>query len=122
MEQFKKHDNREANKNMIQNMILVRKHAIYEPHHEKTCCSAHKRLYFHYIEQSLYFLNPKFQASNQLETVHCTSRFVSDFVGNPKDKFSHDAAQIICKHSRNIIIKQLAKGIIFLRKHATLYI
>ena len=35
------------------------------------------------IVQSLYFLNPKFQA-----------RFVSDLVGNPEDRFSHNEAQM----------------------------
>ena len=35
------------------------------------------------IVQSLFFLNPKFQAFFR----DCTDRFVSDLVGNPKDRF-----------------------------------
>ena len=41
---------------------------------------------------SLYFLNPKFQASRYLLWLH--SPFVSDLVGNPEDRFSHNEAQI----------------------------
>ena len=26
----------------------------------------------------------------------CTTRFVSDLVGNPEDRFSHNEAQIVC--------------------------
>ena len=33
-----------------------------------------------WIEQSIYFLNPKFQASS------CAAQFVSVLVGNPEDK------------------------------------
>ena len=45
------------------------------------------------IVQSLFFLNLKFQASSYL------SVFVSDLVGNPKDRFSHmEALQIFCAH------------------------
>ena len=43
-----------------------------------------------YLVQSLYFLNPKFQASSHF--YGCTARFVSDLVGNPIDWFSHEAA------------------------------
>ena len=39
------------------------------------------------IVQSLNFLNLKSRASSR------TARFVSDLVGNPKDMFSHDAAE-----------------------------
>ena len=39
----------------------------------------------------LYFLNPKFPASIFCD---CTTRFVSDLVGNFKDRFSHVAAHI----------------------------
>ena len=68
----------------------------YEPCHEKTCfmymrkerCSADQHICFGYIDktvQSLYFLDPKFQVS---------IFFVSDLVGNPEDRFSHDEAPI----------------------------
>ena len=46
------------------------------------------------IVQSLFFLNPKFQAFSLLD---CTDRFVSDLYavyGNPKDWFSRVMAQI----------------------------
>ena len=42
------------------------------------------------IVQSLFFLNPKFQVSSHL--LVCTACFVLDLVGNPEDRFSHDAA------------------------------
>ena len=56
-------------------------------------CAADQRLCFHNtsIVQSLYFLNPKFQASSHL---HCTAWFVSDLVGNPEDRFSGDTAHM----------------------------
>ena len=41
------------------------------------------------IVQSLYCLYPKFQASG------CTAQFVSDVVGNPEDRFSHNEALMI---------------------------
>ena len=41
------------------------------------------------IVQSLYFLNPKFQASS------CTAWLVLDLVENPEDRFSHNKDQII---------------------------
>ena len=45
------------------------------------------------IVQSLYFLNPKFQASSH--HCGCTARFVWDLVGNPEDRFSHNETHII---------------------------
>ena len=44
------------------------------------------------IVQSLYLLNPKFQASSILSD--CNARFVSDLVGNPEDRFSHNEAHL----------------------------
>ena len=41
------------------------------------------------IVQSLYFLNRKFQGSYR------TAKFLLGLVGNPKDKFGHDAAHYI---------------------------
>ena len=52
--------------------------------------AANQRLCFRYIEskvQSLYFRNLKALAI----FCGCTVRFVSDLVGNPKDRFSRDA-------------------------------
>ena len=42
------------------------------------------------ILQSLFFLNPKFQASSYYISCSCTARFVSNIVGDPEDRFSHD--------------------------------
>ena len=44
------------------------------------------------IVQSLFFLSPKFQRLAIF--CGCTARFVSDLVGNPEDRFSHNEAQI----------------------------
>ena len=56
-------------------------------------CENKQRLCFRYTDsKSLFFLNPKFQASCHL--CDCTARFVSDLVGNPEDGFSHKEAQI----------------------------
>ena len=41
----------------------------------------------------VYFLNSKFQGSSHLL---CIGRIVSDLVGNPKVRFTHDAAHKIC--------------------------
>ena len=45
------------------------------------------------IIRSLFFLNPKFQASSIF--CGCTARFVSDLVGNPEDRFSHNEAHLM---------------------------
>ena len=45
------------------------------------------------IEQYLYFLNPKFQASRVL-FCGSTAQFVLDLVGNTEERFSHDAAHV----------------------------
>ena len=50
------------------------------------------------IVQSLYFLNPKVQASS---FCGCTSRFVSDLVGTPEDRFSHNEAQKLFEPRRS---------------------
>ena len=49
------------------------------------------------IVQSLFFLNPKFQASSHLLWLH--SPIVSDLVGNPEDQFSHNEAQVEADNS-----------------------
>ena len=57
----------------------------------RSFCAADQHLCFHTkIVQSLYFLNPKFQTSYQ----YLWLKFVSDLVGNPEDRFCHDAAYI----------------------------
>ena len=43
--------------------------------------------------QSLYFLNPKIQASLDI-LCGCTAQIVSDLVGNTEERFSDEAAQI----------------------------
>ena len=45
------------------------------------------------IVQSLFFLNPKFQASSHLLWLY-SPVCVSDQVGNPKDRFYHDGAHM----------------------------
>ena len=50
------------------------------------------------IVQSLYLLNPKFQAS--MHFCDCTARFVWDLVGNPENRFSCNEAHI----QKNILI------------------
>ena len=55
---------------------------------------ADQRLCFGYIVQSLYFLNTKFQGSIAI-LCGCIARFVSDLVGNPEDRFSHNEAHIV---------------------------
>ena len=47
-----------------------------------------------WIVQSLYFLNPKFQACSHLLN-GCTDQFVSDQVGNHKDGFCHGVAHMV---------------------------
>ena len=49
------------------------------------------------IVQFLFFINLKFQESIHL-LYRRTGRFVSDLVGNPKDRFSRVAAQLICSN------------------------
>ena len=46
------------------------------------------------IVESLFFLNPKFQASYLVFFRDCTGQFVSDMVGNPEDQFSRITAHI----------------------------
>ena len=47
------------------------------------------------LVQSLYFSNPKFQASSHL--LWLSIWFVSHLIGNLQDKFSHDMAQFVYK-------------------------
>ena len=48
-----------------------------------------------WIVQSHFYLNPNFQALSLAIFCDCTARFVSDLVGNPEDRFSHNESQII---------------------------
>ena len=55
--------------------------------------AAHQRLCFRYIDSTIFsFKNRNFRPL----TIFCdsTARFVSDLVGNPEDRFSHDEAHI----------------------------
>ena len=55
--------------------------------------TADQRLCFRYIDtQSLCFLNPNFKPLAKFSD--CTARFVSDLVGNPDDRFSHNKAHM----------------------------
>ena len=53
-----------------------------------------------WIVQSLFYLNPKFQASSYL--CGFTAWFVSDLVGNPEDRFSHNETQMSSKDADRI--------------------
>ena len=53
-------------------------------------CAADQPLCFRYIDRTIPLL-PKSEISS---LYGCTAQFVSDLVGNPKDRFSSDAAQI----------------------------
>ena len=59
-----------------------------EPRYEKTAQLISAFVFATRIVQHLFFLNPKFQASG-------TARFISDLVGSPEDRFSHNEAQFI---------------------------
>ena len=76
----------------------------FEPHREKTVFFAYAKtktqisfavtvklisafVFATRIVQSLYFLNTKFQASSHL-------LWLSDLVGNPEDRFSHNEDEI----------------------------
>ena len=56
------------------------------------------------IVQPLYFINPKFQAPIDI-FCGCTARFMSDLVGNPEDRFSHDAAELVSHSERGLRVK-----------------
>ena len=60
-------------------------------------------IYRHYLftfalmkVQFFFFLNTNFK--HLAIFCDCTARFVSDLVGNPEDRFSHNEAQIIYRH------------------------
>ena len=76
---------------------------VNEPHREKTsfCICENKdtdqlrgnrkadqRLCFHYTDSTIPLLS-------RSEISSCAARFMSDLVGNPEDRFSHDKAQIL---------------------------
>ena len=57
-------------------------------------CAADQHLCFRYIYRTIP-LFPKSEITILIAIFcGCTARFVSDLVGNPGDKFSHDTAQI----------------------------
>ena len=60
-------------------------------------CKTDQRLCFRYIDLSTYYI----QNFKPLAILcGCTTWYVSDLVGNPKDRFSRNAAQIIVNESR----------------------
>ena len=66
---------------------------------------ADQRLCFCYTDNTIplvYILNPKFQASSHLLWLY--SRFVSDKVGNPEDRFSHNEAHIFQDNSNKMFL------------------
>ena len=52
--------------------------------------------------KSLYYLNQKFQATSHLHWLY--GPVVSDLDGNPKDRFCHDAAYILCRLSHQLYL------------------
>ena len=57
-------------------------------------CEADQRLCFHYMA-STFLLLPLIQKFKHIAILcGCTARFVSDLVGNPEDRFSHNEAHI----------------------------
>ena len=58
--------------------------------------AAGQRLCFRYIDSTITLLHIIIQNFQPLAIFcGCTARFVSDLVGNPEDRFSHNEAQII---------------------------
>ena len=66
-------------------------------HHNR---AADQCLCFRYIEQSLYFINPIFQAPSHLLRLYSP---ITDLVRNTEDRFSHDAAHIKLRRTINMI-------------------
>ena len=57
-------------------------------------CAADQCLCFHYIDSTIPLL-PKSEISSVLPFCGSTARYVSDLVGNPEDRFSHDVAHLM---------------------------
>ena len=58
-------------------------------------CEADQRLCFLYTDSTIPLLSKSEKFKPLANSCDCTARFVSDQVGNPEDRFSHDEAQII---------------------------
>ena len=59
--------------------------------------TADQLLCFCYIDSTINPSTPSIRNFKPLAIFcDCTARFVSDLVGNPKDRFSHHEAHIIC--------------------------
>ena len=66
------------------------------------------------IEQSFYFLNFK----PLVIFCGCTARFVSDLVGNPEDRFSHNEAHLMPSAGAISQLAMVAYKNCVVRKHA----
>ena len=105
----------------------------YEPRHEKNRFlpkrkqGADQRRCFRYLDstfiQSLFFLNPNFQASSPFLRLY--GRFVLDLVENPDDPFSRVAARISVKThklyfetAREMTIKASSRELLTERPHS----
>ena len=84
---------------MVNNMSHVMKKPVFL-HMLKLRLRSAAFIFATLIVQSLYFLKPKLEASSHL--LWLFRPVLSDLVGNPKDRFSHDATHARCK-SRVII-------------------
>ena len=70
--------------------------------------AADQHLRFHYIDPSA----SKIQNLKPLAVFcDCTAQFVSDIVGNPEDKFSHDTAHfVLFQNSLQLLMDKLQKA------------
>ena len=78
-------------------------------------CAADQRLCFTYIDSTI---SPLFKSKDDFKPLaivcDCTARFVSDLVGNPEDRFSHNEAHLttssvshlkLCTHDQDLRIR-----------------
>ena len=97
--------------------------SLYEPRHEETgffayakiklqiisAVTADKRICLHYMDNTIYmylfYLNPKFHASNYFSVIAHTGRLMSDLVRNSENRFSRVVSIIYNVHCRTIMVK-----------------
>ena len=70
---------------------------------------ADKRLCFRYTDSTIPLL-PKYEISSLAIFCGCTAGFVSDLVGYPEDRFSHDEAHQISVSKANILTFQMIEN------------
>ena len=65
-------------------------------------CEADQRLWFRYTDSTIPLLSKPLAIF-----CGCTARFVSDLVGNPEDRFSHNDAHLFTEKSENDAIENI---------------